>query len=85
MDTIIRRIDESAWQILSAGKGSRGERLYQWALATFDHPKNPQLQRFVLARRKLENKSRNYLLFSQCASWYLFARNSDGCRRALDD
>ncbi|HEY9783165.1 MAG TPA: hypothetical protein V6D09_23870 [Leptolyngbyaceae cyanobacterium] len=40
MDTIIRRIDESAWQILSAGKGSRGERLYQWALATFDHPKN---------------------------------------------
>lgn len=42
-------------QTLSAGNGSRGERLYQWALATFDHPKNPQLQRFVLARRQLEN------------------------------
>lgn len=55
VDTIIRRIEESAWQTLSAGKGSRGERLYQWALATFEHPKNPQLQRFVLARRQLEN------------------------------
>ena len=55
VDAIIRRIEESAWQTLSAGNGSRGERLYQWALATFDHPKNPQLQRFVLARRQLEN------------------------------
>lgn len=55
VDAIIRRKDESAWQTLSAGKGSRGERLYQWALATFEHPKNPQLQRFVLARRQLEN------------------------------
>ena len=45
----------SAWQTLSAGTGSRGERLYQWASATFEHPNNPLLQRFVLARRKLEN------------------------------
>ncbi len=45
----------SAWQTLSAGTGSRGERLYQWALARFEQPKNPQLQRFVLARRQLEN------------------------------
>lgn len=55
VDAIIRRIEESGWQTLSTGNGSRGERLYQWALATFEHPKNPQLQRFVLARRKLEN------------------------------
>lgn len=55
VDAIIRRIDGSAWQTLSAGNGSRGERLYQWALATFEQTKNPQLQRFVLARRQLEN------------------------------
>ena len=55
VDAIIRRIEESDWQTLSAGKGSRGERLYQWALATFEQTKNPQLQRFVLARRKLQN------------------------------
>jgi len=55
VDAIIRRLDSSAWQTLSAGDGSRGERLYQWALATFEQPKNPQLQRFVLARRQLEN------------------------------
>ncbi len=43
VDAIIRRIDGSAWQTLSAGNGSRGERLYQWALATFEQTKNPQL------------------------------------------
>lgn len=34
-----------------------GERVYQWALATFEQTKNPQLQRFVLARRKLETRA----------------------------
>lgn len=48
-------MEPSAWHTLSAGTGSRGERLYQSALAAFEQPKNPQLQRFVLARRQLEN------------------------------
>lgn len=50
-------MDQSVWQILSASNGSRGERLYQGALAAFKHPKKPQIQRFVLARRKLETKA----------------------------
>lgn len=48
VDAIIRRLDSSAWQTLSAGDGSRGERLYQWALATFEQPKNPSYNALYL-------------------------------------
>lgn len=85
VDAIIRKIEESAWQTLSAGNGSRGERLYQWAASTFEHPKNPQLQRFVLARRKLENPTEITYYLVSAPNWYLFTRNSSGCRRTLDD
>ena len=63
--TLFRNLDPSVWQRLSAGSGSKGERLYDWAwfslrdLST-SHPAlapliEPGFDRWFLARRSLDD------------------------------
>jgi SRSO17 transposase len=47
----------SAWGVLSAGKGSKGERLYEWAWLELPSgvPSEQERRRWVLIRRKLSD------------------------------
>jgi SRSO17 transposase len=55
VDALISQQPEDTWQTLSAGRGSKGHRLYQWLYCRFEHPERPDLERGVLARRSLQN------------------------------
>ncbi len=66
---IVAAFEEEAWHTLSAGLGSKGERLYQWAWVGVTELMEPLVQaglgpilpegfeRYVLARRSLEDQS----------------------------
>jgi SRSO17 transposase len=51
-DALARRLPRRAWQRLSAGQGSKGPRLYDWAWVTID-PAVPDGQRSLLIRRSI--------------------------------
>jgi SRSO17 transposase len=51
---LIARLAADAWQCLSAGDGSKGPRLYDWAVIPLNPPLTPGWCRWVLARRSLE-------------------------------
>ena len=36
-DALLRRVPARAWQQVSAGKGAKGHRLYDWAFVRLDH------------------------------------------------
>jgi SRSO17 transposase len=48
-------IPEGAWQRLSCGSGSKGERLYDWALVTWPSPEVEGFERGWLIRRSLSD------------------------------
>ncbi len=60
-DAIAARLPRCAWQRLSAGAGSRGQRFYDWAWITIDTAKPGQ--RWLLIRR---NSSTGELAFYRC-------------------
>jgi SRSO17 transposase len=51
---LIARLTADAWQRLSAGDGSKGPRLYDWAVIPLNPPLTPGWCRWLLARRSLE-------------------------------
>jgi len=53
-DTIVSSAPPQAWKRLSAGQGSKGERLHEWALAELPHHEERlDASRWLLARRSL--------------------------------
>lgn len=54
-ETMIRELDAQAWQALSAGEGTKGPRLYEWAQLPITRPDQDGFQRWLLARRNLRN------------------------------
>lgn len=54
IDQIIKQITESQWQVVSAGDGSKGPRLYEWALVGLLSVMIEN-QRWLLLRRSLSN------------------------------
>ena len=55
VDRIAAAIEASQWQRLSAGEGSKGPRLYDWACVELDKPEQEGWQRHLLIRRNLES------------------------------
>lgn len=51
----IKSAPKAAWQKLSAGTGSKGPRLYEWALLKINHPFGEEYQRWALYRRSLSD------------------------------
>ncbi|GAA5038541.1 IS701 family transposase [Actinopolymorpha pittospori] len=49
-DRLVSQIPAEGWQILSAGSGSKGERLYDWAITTITDTADQQ-HRWLLIRR----------------------------------
>jgi SRSO17 transposase len=66
-DVLLRRVPARAWQCVSAGKGAKGHRYYDWAFIRLDHsdpsPGGPAGQRWLLIRR---NRTTRKLAFYHC-------------------
>ena len=66
VDALANALPPSAWQRLSCGAGSKGERFYDWAFQAINHPYDPTWQRFLLVRRSISDPSElaYYLCFA---------------------
>jgi SRSO17 transposase len=60
-DSLVAGAPPEAWKRLSAGDGSKGPRLYDWALATVHFEAEPGHQRWLLARRALTPNTKGEL------------------------
>lgn len=49
--SLARDLPDEAWARASAGKGSKGERFYDWALVSLPDPEAPSAGRWLLVRR----------------------------------
>lgn len=56
VDAAIENLPEEAWKKLSAGRGSKGERWYEWTSFALCWPAAPGMVQSVLARRGINNK-----------------------------
>ena len=56
VDAAIENLPEGAWKRLSAGRGSKGERWYEWASFELCWPSAPGMIQCVLARRGINDK-----------------------------
>ncbi|MEU1729473.1 IS701 family transposase [Nonomuraea sp. NPDC005692] len=57
-DTATAQAPAEAWKRRSCGRGAKGERLYDWALASVRFEVEPGYQRWLLARRSLTPNAR---------------------------
>jgi SRSO17 transposase len=66
-DALLRRVPARAWQCVSAGRGAKGHRYYDWAFVRLDHggpsPGGQAGQRWLLVRR---NPKTRELAFYHC-------------------
>jgi len=63
VDTLAQALPQSAWQRLSAGSGSKGERLYDWAeIALWRHGAEPGVDRLLVRRSIADPQERAYYL-----------------------
>jgi len=51
--SVIRELPAGEWQRLSAGNGSKGPRLYDWARVRLNNAPSPEWERWLVARRNL--------------------------------
>jgi SRSO17 transposase len=52
-DDLIAALPAQSWQRRSAGKGSKGERVYDWARVRIHGPEHPDSTYWLMARRNL--------------------------------
>lgn len=52
---VAKRLWKRTWQRLSAGDGTKGERLYDWALVKLRLPETPAYGAWLLVRRSIED------------------------------
>jgi hypothetical protein len=67
VDALLRRVPARAWQLVSAGRGAKGHRYYDWAFIPLDDgdpaPDGQAGQRWLLVRR---NRKTRELAFYHC-------------------
>jgi SRSO17 transposase len=57
VDALIASLPSEAWGTLSAGAGSQGARLYDWAYLRLPSQNTPSMTRWLLARRSLSDST----------------------------
>jgi SRSO17 transposase len=63
-DALRKRVPARAWQRVSAGKGAKGHRFYDWAFVRLDdHPGDRHGQRWLMVRR---NRTSGELAYYRC-------------------
>ena len=55
--TVAKHLAEEAWLRASAGRGSKGERLYEWACVPLPDPEDAQMGRWLVLRRNIDDPS----------------------------
>jgi SRSO17 transposase len=65
VDALLRLVPARAWQCVSAGKGAKGERLYDWSFVRLDDPPHGDQagRRWLMVRR---NRATGELAFYHC-------------------
>jgi SRSO17 transposase len=67
VDALLKRVPARAWQCVSAGKGAKGHRHYDWAFVRLDHdgpaPRGQAGAHWLLVRR---NRTSSELAFYRC-------------------
>jgi SRSO17 transposase len=63
----LSQVPVEAWQRLSCGSGSKGERLYDWALVLWPGPEDNRFQRGWLVRRSLSDPTEIAHYFTHAA------------------
>jgi SRSO17 transposase len=58
-EVLLRRIPARAWQCISAGKGAKGHRYYDWAFVRLDDGQHPG-QHWLMARRNQRTRELAY-------------------------
>jgi SRSO17 transposase len=66
VDQHLKELPSDAWQRLSCGQGSKGDRIYDWTLVTWTHHEDENWTRGWLVRRSIENHD-------DVAHYYIFA------------
>jgi SRSO17 transposase len=63
-DALLRRVPARAWQCVSAGRGAKGHRLYEWAFIRLDYgepdPGGQAARHWLLVRRHLRTGERAF-------------------------
>jgi SRSO17 transposase len=54
---LVKHLPEEAWARFSAGTGSKGERLYDWACVSLPEPDRQEAGRWLLVRRNIDDPS----------------------------
>jgi SRSO17 transposase len=57
VQALAKMLPEEAWVRLSAGRGSKGERLYDWACVSLPDPDTREAGRWLLLRRNIDDPS----------------------------
>jgi SRSO17 transposase len=80
-------LPKGAWRRISAGKGSKGPRLYDWAWVEVNHPRGDNWCRRVLFRRSISNPEEIsfYLVFSPQAATLEEAAEAAGSRWRIEE
>lgn len=63
--TVAKSLPEGAWFRASAGKGSKGERLYDWACVPLPGPDGAETSRWLLMRRGIDDPA-EYAYYLAC-------------------
>ena len=86
VDAVAAGLPEPAWRRLSCGEGSKGERLYDWALQEINGSQEPEWQRFVLVRRSISDPSdlAYYLCFAPAGTALERLVSVAGCRWSIE-
>ncbi len=65
--TILAELSSEGWEVLSAGAGSKGARLYEWRRLEVSAPAQAGWKRFLLIRRSISDPSEltGYIVFAR--------------------
>jgi len=85
--TIIESIPENAWHLMSCGAGSKGERVYEWAIAPLTSIMLEERQRWLLVRRKVSDPQEMacYVVFASTATTLEEMVRVAGARWAIEE
>lgn len=87
IDKHLPDIPPEAWQTISCGSGTKGERLYEWALISWPHHEQPKQTRGWLVRRSLEDPQEHAFYFTYAPSDTPLAKLAEvaGSRWAIEE
>ncbi len=85
--TIIESVPENAWHLMSCGAGSKGERIYEWAIAPLTSIMLEERQRWLLVRRKVGEPQEMafYVVFASTATTLEEMVRVAGARWAIEE